>query len=147
MRTLQRSTTLLAATVLSRTDAIRRLFSDIQALGGNIDWLGPSLTSGGPQLGEFGQALGDIVQQASGLVERRPVADYFTGDGLTPFLSNLTAFLNKIGPSVAPLAPVLSPVVTNAVDKTPRLDISALIDQALHGVDPDGTLHFRITTK
>jgi hypothetical protein len=132
MRTLQRSTTLLAATVLSRTDAIRQLFNDIQALGGNIDWLGPSLTTGGPQLGQFGKALSDIVQQASALVESRPVADYFTGDALTPFLSNLTAFLNKIGPSAAPLAPVLTPVVTNAVNKAPRLDLSALIDQALH---------------
>ncbi len=147
MQTLQRSTTLLAATLLSRTDAIRRLFSNIQALGGNIDWMGPALTTGGPQFGQFGQALSDIVDQASALVESRPVPDYFTGDGLTPFLSNLTAFLSKIGPGVAPLAPVLQPVVTDAVNRAPRLDVSALIDQALHGVDPDGTLHFRITAK
>ena len=31
--------------------------------------------------------------------------------------------------------------------RTPRLDISALIDEALHGVSPDGTLHFRIIAK
>ncbi|WP_232235974.1 MlaD family protein [Nocardia sp. BMG51109] len=147
MQTLQRSTTLLAATLLSRTDAIRQLFGDIQALGGNIDWLGPALSTGGPQFGEFGTSLSDVVQQASTLVESRPVSDYFTGDGLTPFLDRLTDFLNEIGPSVAPLAPVLQPVVADAVERAPRLDISALIDQSLHGVDPDGTLHFRITTK
>jgi hypothetical protein len=28
--------------------------------------------------------------------------------------------------------------------RTPRIDISALIGQALQSVDPDGTLHFRI---
>ncbi len=147
MQTLERSTTLLAATLLSRADATRRLFGDIQALGGNIDWLGPSLSTSGPQFGEFGKSLSDVVQQASTLVESRPVADYFTGDGLTPFLDRLTDFMNKIGPSVAPLAPVLQPVVADAIDRAPRFDLSALIDQSLHGVDPDGTLHFRITTE
>ncbi|WP_280425802.1 MlaD family protein [Nocardia carnea] len=147
MQTLQRSTTLLAATLLSRTNSMRRLFADIQALGGNIEWLGPSLTSSGPELGEFGTSLSNVVQQASALVESRPVSDYFTGDGLTPFLGRLTDFLNKIGPGVAPLAPVLQPVVTDSLNRAPRLDISALIDQSLHGIGPDGTLHFRITTK
>ena len=147
MQTLQRSTTLLAATLLSRTGTMHRLFADIQALGGNIEWLGPSLSTSGPELGEFGTSLSNVVQQASALVESRPVSDYFTGDGLTPFLDRLTDFLNKIGPSVAPLAPILQPVVTDSLNRAPRLDISELIDQSLHGIDPDGTLHFRITTK
>ncbi|MEU1981082.1 MlaD family protein [Nocardia sp. NPDC019395] len=147
VQTLQRSTTLLAATLLSRTGTMRQLFADIQALGGNIEWLGPSLSTSGPELGEFGTSLSNVVQQASALVESRPVSDYFTGDGLTPFLGRLTDFLNKIGPNVAPLAPVLQPVVTDSLDRAPQLDISALIEQSLHGIDPDGTLHFRITTK
>ncbi|WP_249358169.1 hypothetical protein [Nocardia cyriacigeorgica] len=147
MQTLERSTTLLAATLLSRTDAMRRLFADIQAVGADMEWLGPSLSTSGPELGKFGTSLSNVVQQASVLVESRPISDYFTGDGLTPFLGRLTDFLNKIGPSVAPLAPVLQPVVTDSLNRAPRIDISALIDQALHGIAPDGTLQFRITTK
>ncbi|WP_246010798.1 MlaD family protein [Nocardia mexicana] len=147
VQTLQRSTTLLAATLLSRTGTIRQFFGDMQAMGGNIDWMGPSLASGGPEFGKFGQALSDIVQSASVLVESRPVGDYYTGDGVAPFLSAVTGLENKIGPGISPLAPVLQPVVTDALNRAPRLDISALIDQSLHGVDPDGAVHFRITTK
>jgi virulence factor Mce-like protein len=120
MQTLQRSTTLLAATLLSRTQTMRQLFDDIQAMGGNINWLGPSLTAGGPQFGQFGQALSDIVQSASVSVEARPVPDYFTGNGLVPFLKEFTILENKIGPGAAPLAPVLQPVVTDALKHTPR---------------------------
>ncbi|WP_067683501.1 MlaD family protein [Nocardia miyunensis] len=147
MQTLQRSTTLLAAALLSRTTIVRRLFADMQKLGGDIDWLGPSLATAGPQFGDFGKALSAMVQSGSALVESRPVSSYFRGGGLTPFMAELTTFLNKIGPGVAPLAPALQPVVTDAMRRTPRVDISALIDQALHGVGPDGTVHFRITTK
>ncbi|MEU2042244.1 MlaD family protein [Nocardia niwae] len=147
MRTLQRSTTLLAAVLLSRTDAIRQLFSDVQAMGGDMDWLGPALAGAGPQFGNFGITLSAIVESGSELVERRPVADYFTGDGITPFLAGLTDLLNKIGPSIAPLGPALEPVVRSAVDRAPTLDISALIDQALQGVGTDGTVHFKIGLK
>jgi phospholipid/cholesterol/gamma-HCH transport system substrate-binding protein len=147
MRTLQRSTTLLAAALLSRTATLRQLFTDVQALGGDgIDRLGPSMATAGPELGRFGQALSDIVEQASAFVESRPVADYFTGDGLTPFMGNLTDLLNRIGPGVAPLTPVLGAAAADAVAHAPRLDVGALIDQALHNVDPDGTVHLRIST-
>ncbi|MFF0491994.1 MlaD family protein [Nocardia sp. NPDC004068] len=147
VQTLQRSTTLLAATLLSRTEVVRRMFGDVQALGTNIDWLGPSLAAAGPEFGEFGAALSAIVESASEFVEARPIPDYFTGTGVTPFMAELGALLNKIGPGAAPLAPALRPVVTDAVSRAPRLDVSALLDQALHGVDPDGTVHLRITTR
>jgi phospholipid/cholesterol/gamma-HCH transport system substrate-binding protein len=39
------------------------------------------------------------------------------------------------------------PASPDAVNRTPVLDISALIDQALQGVGADGTLHFRIGIK
>ncbi|MGY2009668.1 MlaD family protein [Nocardia gipuzkoensis] len=147
MRTLQRSTTLLAAVLLSRTESIRQLFSDIQAIGGDMEWLGPALADAGPRFGDFGITLSAIVESGSALVESRPVADYFTGDGLVPFLAELTDLLTKIGPSLAPLGPALEPVVRDAVNRTPVLDISALIDQALQGVGADGTVHFRIGIK
>ena len=147
MQTLQHSSDLLAATLLSRTGTIRQLFTDMQALGANMEWLGPSVDTAGEQLGLFGTALTKIVENGSVLSKAQPVSNYFTGDGLVPFLAQLTDLLNKIGPGIAPLAPVLQPVVTDAVARTPRVDISALIGQALSSVDPDGALHFRIHLK
>ncbi|GAB2443283.1 MlaD family protein [Nocardia tengchongensis] len=147
MQTLQRSTTLLAAALLSRTASIRQLFSDIQALGGNMDWLGPSLDAAGPRFGDFGVTLSAIVEQGSTLAESRPVTTYFTGDGLVPFLGNLTALLNRIGPDLAPLGPALAPLTAGIDQRAPVLDISALIDQALQGAGTDGALHFRIGMK
>ncbi len=147
MQTLQRSSDLLAATLLSRTGTLRQLFADMQAMGANMEWLGPSVDTAGEQLGLFGTALTKIVENGSLLAKAQPVSNYFTGEGLVPFLGQLTDLLNKIGPGLAPLAPVLQPVVTDAVARTPRVDISALIGQALNSVDPDGTLHFRIHLK
>ena len=119
----------------------------VEAMGGDMAWLGPSLTTAGPELGLFGTSLTQIVESGSILTHKQPVSNYFTGDGLNPFLGRLTDFLDKIGPEVSPLAPMLQPVVTDAVSRAPQLDIGALIGQALHGVDPDGTLHFRINVK
>ncbi|MFI6954558.1 MlaD family protein [Nocardia sp. NPDC050408] len=144
MQTLQRSTDLLAAALLSRKASIRQLFADVQALGGNMDWLGPSLADAGPKFGAFGVTLNQIVESGAALSESRPVADYFTGDGLVPFLGNLTVLVNKIGPGIAPLGPALEPVVKDAVRRAPAIDISALIDQALHGVGDDGAVYFRV---
>ena len=147
MATLRRSSDLLAATLLSRTGAIRQLLCDMQAMGGDMAWLGPSLSTAGPELGLFGTSLTQIVESGSVLTHKQPVSNYFTGDGLNPFLGRLTEFLDRIGPELSPLAPMLQPVVTDAVSRAPQLDIGALIGQALHGVDPDGTLHFRINVK
>ncbi|MFE6925806.1 MlaD family protein [Nocardia sp. NPDC057663] len=147
MSTLQRSTSLLAATLLSRTQIIRQLFDDIQALGGDIEWLGPSLAAAGPEFGAFGTTLNRIVESGAALAESRPVTDYFTGDGLVPFLLDMTTLIEQIGPTAAQWGPVLEPVVTDAMNRTPALDISTLINQALHGVDADGTLNFRIGAK
>ncbi|WP_040800486.1 MlaD family protein [Nocardia higoensis] len=147
VQTLQRSTALLAATLLSRTGTLRQLFDDMQAMGGDIDWMGPSLAVAGPLFGEFGVTLSAIVQNGSVLVESRPPSDYFTGDGVAPFLTEVEALLREIGPDIAPLGPMLAPVVTDAVARMPDLDIGALLDQALNTVEPDGALRFRITLK
>jgi len=147
VQTLQRSTALLAATLLSRTTTLRQLFDDMQAMGGDIDWMGPSLAVAGPLFGEFGVTLSAIVQNGSVLVESRPPSDYFTGDGVAPFLTEVEALLREIGPDIAPLGPMLAPVVTDAVARMPDLDIGALLDQALSTVEPDGVLRFRVTLK
>lgn len=147
MQVLQRSTSLLAATLLSRRQSVRQLFDNIQALGGDIDWLGPSLAAAGPEFGAFGTTLNKIVASGSALAESRPVTEYFTGAGLVPFLRDVTSLIERIGPTAAQLAPVLQPVVADAVNRAPVLDLSTLIGQALQGVEPDGTLNFRITVK
>ncbi|MEV6360713.1 MlaD family protein [Nocardia asteroides] len=144
MDTLQRSTTLLAATLLSRTDVLRQLFADLQFLGADIAWMGPSLATAGPLFGEFGITLSDIVQSGSALVESRPTEQYFTGTGVLPFLAEVDALLAKIGPDLAPLGPVLEPVVTDAVGRAPDLDLGALLAQAVHGFDADGAVRLRI---
>ncbi|MFR9749847.1 MlaD family protein [Nocardia sp. 004] len=147
IQTLQRSTSLLAAMLLSRTKTIRQLFSDMQELGGDIDWMGPSLAAAGPEFGAFGATLNKIVEAGAALAESRPVDSYFTGDGLVPFLRDLTTSVEQIGPTVAQLGPVLEPIVTGAVYRTPAIDISALIAQGLQAVDADGTVRFRIGVK
>ncbi|MFE3794063.1 MlaD family protein [Nocardia tengchongensis] len=147
VQTLQRSTSLLAAMLLSRTQTIRRLFGDIQALGGDIDWMGPSLAAAGPEFGAFGTTLNKIVESGAALAESRPVDSYFTGGGLVPFLRDLTALVERIGPDAAQLGPMLEPVVTDALRRTPAIDISALVAQGLQAVDADGTVQFRIAVK
>ncbi|MGV9408421.1 MlaD family protein [Nocardia sp. NPDC003693] len=147
VQTLQRSTSLLAAALLSRTAPVRQLFEDIQTLGGDIDWLGPSLATAGPEFGAFGTTLNKIVESGSALAESRPVTAYFTDGGLVPFLRELTEVLARIGPDAARLGPMLQPVVADAVNRAPPLDIGALLGQALQGVDADGTLHFRLGVK
>ncbi|WP_378555438.1 MlaD family protein [Nocardia halotolerans] len=147
MQTLRRSTGLLAATLLSRTDRLRQLFADLQYLGADIDWMGPALSTAGPLFGEFGTTLSAIVQSGSALVESRPVADYFTGTGVLPFLVELEALLAEIGPGAAIWGPMLAPVVGDAVARAPDLDLGTLLDQALHGLGEDGTVHLRIGIK
>ncbi|MFF0456477.1 MlaD family protein [Nocardia africana] len=45
---LARSTSLLAATLLARTDAIHSMFTDLQALGADMDWTGPAMSAAAP---------------------------------------------------------------------------------------------------
>lgn len=147
VRTLRQSNALLAATILSRKDSIRQLLANLQDMGSDIAWLGPSLAEAGPQFGSFGQALSTVIQSASEFVESRPTTDYFTGDGIVPFLGNLTTLIDELGPDIARSLPALLPALTEATDRTPVIDISALIRQALHSVSEDGALQFRIAVK
>ncbi|MBH0778014.1 MlaD family protein [Nocardia bovistercoris] len=147
MATLRRSAALLAATILSRKDSVRRMLADIQSMGTDIAWLGPSLAEAGPQFGRFGEALSTVIQSASEFIEARPTSDYFTGDGMVPFLDELTALVEELGPEVARTVPALLPTLTEAVAHTPAIDISDLIRQALLGVSDDGALRFRIAIK
>ncbi|RMI30040.1 MlaD family protein [Nocardia stercoris] len=147
VQTLQRSTSLLAATLLSRTPELRRLFADLQAMGANMDWLGPALTTAGPPFGYFGATLSQIVEGGATLVESRPVEGYFTGDGLVPFLTKLTDLVRQLGPDAVPVTPAIAPAIADAEHSAPALDIGTLLKQALQTVDPDGTVHVHIALK
>ena len=144
--TLERSTALLASTILSRTSSIEQLLLDAQAIGADMAWLGPALTESGPKWAGFGQLVDDIINEAVPLVEVPGSPElYETGDGLVPFLTQLTAFLNKVGPGIAELAPVVQPFAADLARTAPQFDISALITQALTTVGDDGALQLNIT--
>ncbi|WP_084534533.1 MlaD family protein [Nocardia yamanashiensis] len=145
---IEHASTLLAATILSRTDLIHRLLTDMQTIGGDMDWAGPALTTSGPQWTGFGASLDRLIVAAAGLyaVGNSP-ADYDTGDGIVPFLQRLDAVLGKIGPQLTGLAPALRPLMDTTAQAGSRIDIGALISQALATVGSDGAVHLRINLK
>ncbi|WP_405136282.1 MlaD family protein [Nocardia sp. NBC_01388] len=144
---LEQSTKLLAAAILSRTDTLRQLLTDLQAVGGDSSWLGPALQTSGPEWGTLGTRLDQAISAASKVAVRRDPSDYLSGDGLVPFLSQLNGFLDRIGPSMQPLVPILQPMAAEAKGALSGIDISALIAQALSAVGEDGTVHLQLTVK
>jgi phospholipid/cholesterol/gamma-HCH transport system substrate-binding protein len=142
---LERSTKLLAATLISREPQIRSLLNDLQSLGGDMSWLGPSLTTAGPELAKVGAGLIDAVNAQSKLAEiGSPATDYTTDGGLVPFLQELTTLLAEIGPAIAELTPVLQPLAAEIVDSSAALDVSALISQAVSAVGDGSAIHLQI---
>ncbi|PXX58459.1 virulence factor Mce-like protein [Nocardia tenerifensis] len=148
MPAIEHASTLLAATILSRTDLIRQLLTDMQTLGGDMNWTGPALDTSGPQWAGFGASLDRLIVAASGLysIGDSP-ADYNTGEGIVPFLQRLDALLWKIGPQLTDLAPALRPLMDTAAESGSQIDLGALISQALATVGSDGAIHLRINLK
>lgn len=145
MPKLERSTKLLAAALLSRTASVRQLLADVQTMGSDLDWAGPSLAASGPEWGKLGDRVTTAVTTASTVFEKGNwPQDYVTGDGIVPFLDQLTALLDKVGPGMSELVPVLQPLVAEATRAGARLDISALISQAVGTVGDDGTLRLHL---
>lgn len=144
---LQRSTTLLAAAVLSRTDTIHQLLVDLQIIGGDMDWTGPGLAQGGMEFGQFGGRVESILDVAGALFEKRDAAEYLNGDGVVPFLERARDFLNRTGPGLAGLAPVLQPLTATVAHAGSGLDVSALIAQALAAIGDDGALRLQLDLK
>lgn len=146
--TLARSTKLLAATLLSRTDTIKQALVDAQRIGADMDWVGPSLTESGPKWTKFGTLIDQLINEASKFFEYGNAPRmYETGDGLLPFLTELTAFLGKVGPSMAQLAPVVTPLATDLNRVGGQFDISTLISQAVSTVGDDGAVHLQLHVK
>lgn len=148
MPAIEHASTLLAATVLSRTDLIHRLLTDMQTLGGDMEWAGPGLETSGPQWQGFGTSLDRLIDAASGLysIGNSP-SDYNTGDGIVPFLQRLDTLLRKIGPQLIGLAPALRPLMDTTAQAGSQVDLSALISQALAMVGSEGVVHLQINLK
>lgn len=144
---LEHATTLLAATLLSRTDTIRQLLADLQTTGADMEWTGPALAESGPKWAEFGDKLNQLIKSAGTVFDQGDIPkDYLTGDGIVPVLHLLDGLVGKLGPSLAELAPVLAPMVAQSTTALGRLDIGALITQALGAVGDDA-IRLHITTK
>ncbi|BDT99295.1 MlaD family protein [Nocardia sputorum] len=146
---LSRSTGLLAAALAARSPAVGELLGDLQSIAPDMADAGPALTVARPPLIEFGQRVDDIAE-AIGRLFRTGDAPrmYQEGTGLVPFVHRLGQWVDEIGPQLAPLAPILQPLVDAIVGTIPRVDIGDLIFAALASTDPgDGAIHLRIAVK
>jgi virulence factor Mce-like protein len=152
MPELARSTSLLAATMLSRTDVIRQLLNSLQDRVGDMGWTGPDLAASAGAWREFGprvQQLVDVIT-ANARIDDGPggfLVDKPDTIGLVPFLDKVGDWFQQNGPQIAQLTPMLQPLVVSATGAAGRVDISALIEQALNATSPDGALRLKINVK
>ncbi|MFC9998608.1 MlaD family protein [Nocardia sp. NPDC127526] len=146
--TLARSTTLLASTLLSRTRLLQELFTDLQVHADDLDWVGPAMTEAAGPWGEFGPKINDVAVGVARVIRTgRMPEDYTTGTGLIPFLHAVTDWLERAGPDLAQLGPLLRPLTDTATAALQPLDLSSLITQALQATTDDGALRLRLTVK
>lgn len=144
---LARSTSLLAATLLARTDAIRNMLTDLQAVGADMDWTGPAMSAAAPGWTGIGVSMNDLATAIEGLVRVGDVPEmYVEGTGLVPFFGQLADYLEEIGPDLAGLVPVLTPLTVQTTGVLRQIDLSALITQALAQTG-DGAVLLHINVK
>ncbi|AHH18451.1 Mce family protein MceF [Nocardia nova SH22a] len=152
MPELGRSTQLLAATLLSRTDTIRKMLVDLQAHADDMEWAGPALTGAAEPWGAFGPKVSDVIGSFSKIIQQGDVPrDYLVDKpdeiGLVPLLDQLSQRITKLGPDLSALLPVLAQPVASSTNMLRQLDISALISQALAATSADGALQLQINVK
>ncbi|MCP2315989.1 virulence factor Mce family protein [Nocardia amikacinitolerans] len=129
---LARSTSLLAATLLARTDAIHRMLTDLQAVGADMEWTGPAMSAAAPGWSQLGTSADNLAKSIESFVRIGQVPDmYVQGTGLIPFFADFTDYLEQVGPDLAQLAPALTPLAMHAAGQLSHVDLSALIAQAL----------------
>ncbi|MGW4352885.1 MlaD family protein [Nocardia sp. NPDC004582] len=138
MADLGRSTALLAASLDSRLPEIAKTFTDMQTMADDIGWVATAAPAAAPPFVEFSVRV-DQIAQALGRLFRAGGGPrmYLDENGLVPFLTRLTAWVDTAGPELAPLVPVLRPLVDDAAAQSPRIDLSRLISAALDGVGDD----------
>ncbi len=142
---LAHASDLLAATLLARAPQIRALLDNAQVPGPDIAVAGQNMADSGPQIATFGGKVKEVIDSIQVLLNARPVPEaYTTGTGLIPFLHGLGDYLERAGPDLQALYPVIGPLLTRAGDATRGIDLSALIAQALASVSPDGTVRLQV---
>lgn len=144
---LARSGDLLAAAIMSRNPKIVSLMNSFQNTAANMDWVGPSFSAAAPEWLKFAQAMSDLVTHVGSMVDSQPIDQYTTGNGLAPVTEKTIATLRELQPELSLLAPVLRPLMDAIVSTAPRIDISALLSQALADVDADGAVKVRVAVK
>ncbi|MBJ8342018.1 MCE family protein [Antrihabitans sp. YC3-6] len=143
---LTHASDLLAATLLSRAPQIRAMLDNAQVPGPDVAVAGTNMADAGPQFAEFGDKVGEVVDSLEVLLDARPVPDaYTTGTGLIPFLHELDAYLEEVGPDLVALYPIIGPLLAKAGDATQGIDLSALISAALASVSPSGAVELQVT--
>ncbi|WP_158307346.1 MlaD family protein [Hoyosella subflava] len=144
MPSLERSTRLLAATLLDRTPELQMMLTNLQTIGGDMEWLGPSMESAGPLWADFGFKVEIVVEALAKFVRLPNVPEaYIEGNGLVAFLPKLTEKLDEIGPDLQQLAPIIAPLA-NDLGAAPPMDLSRLISQSLGSTSADGSIRLNI---
>ncbi|GAD82967.1 MULTISPECIES: MlaD family protein [Nocardia] len=147
MPRLAASTTLLSETILSRSPAIRSILVDLQTMGADMAWAGPGMAAAGPlwdEAGMWGALIADSIARLARIGTMPD--DYLQGNGVVPFLGEVTEYLSRIGPDLQELAPAVQPLADSAAMSMPQIDISDLIARALSATG-DSALNVRIGIK
>ncbi|MEV0251328.1 MlaD family protein [Nocardia sp. NPDC050712] len=147
MPELARSGDLLASTIMTRSPKIAELLNSFQYTAKDIDWANPALSQAAPNFVEFGRVLDGLVESVGRLVASGNAPEmYLEGNGLVPFLEQITQWLNEVGPELKSLIPGLRPLTDAVTSSAPKLDLSTLISQALQGTGDDA-VRVRVAVK
>jgi phospholipid/cholesterol/gamma-HCH transport system substrate-binding protein len=84
---LARSTSLLAATLLIRSQPIRSVLTDLQAIASDMDWTGPSMAAAGPLWGGFGDKISEAAAVLTKIIN--------TGNTPAMYLQGKTAWFRS----------------------------------------------------
>ncbi|AHH19970.1 Mce family protein MceF [Nocardia nova SH22a] len=145
---IARATALLAASTTERMPEIERLLNNMQQIAPDTDWVGSAATTAAPPFVAFAGRVDEISHALDRLFTTGDSPRmYLEGNGLVPFLTKLTQWMDTAGPELAPLVPVLRPLVEQATAAVPRIDIGRMISAALNGVGDDGAVHLRVRVK
>ncbi|MET9214638.1 MULTISPECIES: MlaD family protein [unclassified Nocardia] len=144
MADLARSTELLAAALTTRMPQLATAFTHGQTIAGDVGWVAAAAPAAAPPFVEFSARVDEIAQALGRLFRSGSGPQMYLDDnGLVPFLTRLTAWVDTAGPEVETLLPALRPLVEHTVAQGPGVDLSALISAALEGVGDDA-LRLRI---
>ncbi|MBN7303128.1 MCE family protein [Mycobacteroides abscessus subsp. bolletii] len=146
---LSQASNLLAATLQSREPQLRAMLENAQVPGPDVAKAGADLIAAAPQWAAFGAKARGVVESLQVLLHARPVPEaYTTSNGLLDFLPKVNEYLNRVGPELVQLYPALEQWLDWAIGEVPgSIDLSALVDQALHSTGPDGSLQLQINTR